>query len=451
MRILTVLFCLLGLGLGLPAAAALSILQGSTSASETWITVVAPADQKLRIVAGIGDDPALQLPLSVRRVSYPGSDHVVYRVKISGLKPRTDYVLDVYGADDRLTDRRKFKALDPQQNEGRVAVGSCMLRQLHNPYLWNNLARPENRPDLLIILGDLVYLDRPTLWRSRPPQNGLEAWEEFVKARTTENLYYWENLVPTLTVWDDHDAGGDNVDSSFRLLEEIRSIYNTFTANDKLSATWEFGPGMARSFHLFGKNWILMDSRSFREASPLNPLFGVEQNEFLLKALKPGANFILSGTQFYGAPIRKDSLEYNWPEFAVDWTHKLRQVAERKGATLAFVSGDVHFSEVQELEPELFGYWTVEITSSNIHSFGLPGHHYLKPNNPRRRVATGTHNIVLMEFTGEGNGFGFVTRAMGWRGNDLFKTVVSIAGPGTEKLTLQPCESLLVPYEIAMD
>lgn len=445
MNKLAFLFMAGGLSVSIPALAAYSIIQGSTSESETWITMVAPAAEKLRIQAGAESDPVSALPIEVKRVEYPGSQHVVYRIKIVGLSPQTPYVLEVLDDRGRVADRRAFKALDPKQANGRVAVGSCMLRQLHNPYLWSNLAREENRPDLLIILGDLVYLDRAKLLRGRPPQNGLEAWEEFVRSRNAEGLYFWENLVPTLSVWDDHDAGGDGVDSSFELLREIRYVYDTFTANDPVPGFIDAGPGMARSFQLFGKNWILMDSRTFREDSPSNPLFGHDQNKWMLRNLKSGPNFILSGTQFYGAPIRKDSLEYNWPEFAIEWTKELREHAEWKRATLAFVSGDVHFSEVQELEPELFGYWSVEITASNIHSFGFPGHHYLKPNNPRRRVATGTHNMVLLEFTDQGNGFGFLTRALGWRGNDLFRTVVSIGGlqPSITVAQESGCEKLL--------
>ncbi len=419
-----------------------SILQGSTSENETHITLVARSEDKITFQARIDANPSALLPLEVRRVEYPGSDHVVYRFKISGLKPNTPYKFEVLDQSGQIADSRNFKALDFTKANGRVAVGSCMLRQLHNPFIWKNLAKPENRPDLLILLGDMVYLDRARLFWAKPPLNGLAMWTEWVKAREKEGLYFWQNLVPTLSVWDDHDAGGDNVNHEFSLLEEARQIYDTFTANAAISGAIEAGPGMAKTFKIFGKNFILLDSRTFRDASPSNPFLGHDQNRFLYRSLKAGPNIILSGTQFYGAPIRKDSLEYNWPEFAAEWTAELRHHAEWKKASLAFVSGDVHFSEVQDLEPELFGYWTVEITASNIHSSGFPGHYKFKPKNPRRRLATGTHNIVIMEFTGQGNGFGFLTRAMGWRGNDLFKTVVSIGGLQTDTKA-HTCEKLL--------
>lgn len=423
-----------------------SILQGSTSASETFITVVAAKNESLTFQARLEDSSSSPLPIDVKRTGYDGSDHVVYRLKISSLQIHTPYKLEVLNSAGEVLDQRNFKALDPNKRDGRVAVGSCMLRQMHNPFLWNNLAKPENRPDLMIILGDAVYLDRANLFWARNPDNGQKIWNEWIKARLKENFYYWENLVPTLSVWDDHDAGGDNVEYDYPLFHETRRIYDTFMANDPIPGSIDAGPGLSRTFKLFGKNFILLDARTFRDESPSNPLFGPDQQRFLLRSMKPGPNIILSGTQFFGGPIKKDSLEHNWPDFAAEWTAVMRDHAQWKGATLAFVSGDVHFSEVQDLEPELFGYWTVEITSSNIHSFGFPGHYKLKPKNPRRREVTGTHNIVLLEFTGQGNGFGFVTRAMGWRGNNLFKTVVSIGGLQAETKD-KNCEKVLQAAE----
>jgi DNA-binding phage protein len=54
---------------------------------------------------------------------------------------------------------------------------------------------------------------------------------------------------------------------------------------------------------------------------------------------------------------------------------------------------------------------------------------------------------VLLEFSAEDKGFGFVARSMGWRGNDLFKTVVSIGTPAFSAVHVvssqPPCEEAL--------
>lgn len=403
-----------------------SILQGTTSETTTHFTVVAEASEILSFK--VVDANGGSTPVESERVAYQGSDYVVYRLHANGLSLQKDYKLQVL-ANGQIADSRSFGMLDTKKRDGRLAFGSCMVRQLHNPFLWNNLEKPLNRPDALMIIGDIVYLDRPHLWPAHKPQNGLEVWEQFVKARLKENLYYWEKLVPTIALWDDHDSGGDNVNSSQVLIHEVRRIFETFLANDEIPGFIQHGPGLAKKFRLFDKNFVMLDGRSFRNRNSSHPAFGSEQDRWLLESLEEGPNFIVSGSQFYGGPLKKDSLEFNWPEFAKVWTRTLREQAQDKNATLAFLSGDVHFSEVEDLEPELFGYRTVEVTSSNIHSFGAPGHYLLKPANPRRRVVTGTHNIVLLEFSKVDEGFGFIARSMGWRGNDLFRTIVSIGSP----------------------
>ncbi len=417
-----------------------SILQGSTSENVTHFTVVAKADEELIFYARLDQIPTSYLPVQQKKFTFPGSEWAVHRIKVSGLNTQDAYVLDVMTSNHELMDRRHFRALDTTRAEARVAVGSCMARHMHNPYLWRNLSRPENRPDLLLLIGDTVYLDRPQIWPARPPETGLDVWTEFVNTRNTVELYFWSHLVPTISIWDDHDSGGDNSDMFTPILPTSREIFDVFFANEAIEGFLEHGPGLAKRFKVFGKNFIMLDGRSFRGGTPLNPLFGVEQNQFLLDSLQPGANFVISGSQFFGGPIQKDSLEANWPEFTLRWVEELRHAADDKNATLAFISGDVHFSEVQDLEPELFGYRTVEITSSNLHSFGFPGHYYLKPDNPRRRVVTGTHNVVLMEF--DSYDFHFTVRSMGWRGNDLFHTVVSVERPEF-KFSQGRCEDIL--------
>jgi PII-like signaling protein len=446
-----VFLCVL-IGSAVPAFAAnrFSILQGSTSDSVTHFTVLGHKNENLQFRARPSGRPGLLVPVTNGVSGYEGSDYIVHRLQVTSLSPNVPYLLEILDQSGRLLEQRQFETLDISKPNGRIAVGSCMIRQLHNAYLWSNLSQPENRPDLLMITGDIVYLDRANVLVGRPPENGLQVWDEFVKSRQTVGLYFWDKLVPTLTVWDDHDSGGDNVDSAFRLMPEIRKIYDVFQANDEIPGFLEHGPGMAKSFRLFGKNFILLDGRSFRNAWISHPLFGDEQERWMLRQVQAGPNILVSGTQFFGGPIQKDSYEFNWPQQMKSFMEILRRHGEWKNAAFAFITGDVHFSEVEDIEADWLGYPTVEITSSNIHSFGFPGHYVFKPDNPRRRVVTGTHNIVLLDFFPTRAPFEFGVRSMGWRGNTLFQTVTSVDAPmlrrtANEPLPLSACERRLLP------
>ncbi len=408
-----------------------SILQGSTSETTTHFTVVVRRNESLQFT--VNSDSKILAPAHIEKRDHNGSPWSVVRLRFEGLKAKQLYRLQIRDQRQILLDERIFETLPADLVQGRVALISCMVRQLHNPFMWRALENPKNRPDLLLITGDSVYLDRSRLLRAARPRNTTEAWEEFARTRNRLEIFFWKRLVPVISVWDDHDAGGDGVDGHWQMMPEIRKIYKTFFANDEIKGSFEQGPGLASHFNLFGKNFIMLDGRSFRELDAQSPLFGREQESWLQGRLRPGSNFLVSGSQFYGGFIKKDSLEYNWPQAAVDFTHRLRESANRIEAQLAFISGDIHFSEVQDLEPNLFGYWTVEITSSSAHSFAFPGHYILKPTNPRRRKVTGTHNVMLLELNSPA--FSFHVRSLGWRGNTLFSTDVAVGS--------SPCEAVL--------
>jgi alkaline phosphatase D len=105
-----------------------------------------------------------------------------------------------------------------------------------------------------------------------------------------------------------------------------------------------------------------------------------------------------------------------------------------KGARFAFLSGDIHFSEVQRLEPRILGYETVEITSSSAHSMTFPGRHLIRARNPRQEAVTSTHNVVLLDFNESERPFDFTARSVGWRGQKLFNYDISIQADCAQKV-----------------
>ncbi len=423
-----------------------SILQGSTSDTVTHFTVVAPDNVELKFEAvvratdkdSVKDPTQVIQPARVERLLHSGSLWAVYRLKFENLQASERYVLRTYQDGEHLVDERNFKTLIMNTGAGRIALLSCMLRQFHNPFMWNNLAKPENRPDLMLFLGDSVYLDRTRLLFGRLPTTELEVWEQFVKQRNKLNVFFWKNLVPIVSVWDDHDSGGDNVSAKYELMPKIRPIYDTFFANEEIAGTVAHGPGLAKQFEAFGKNFVMLDGRSFRDLDAQSPLFGKLQEDWMLGQIKPGANIILSGSQFYGKGLKKDSFEFNWPEQAAVFTTRLAAEGEKRDASFVFASGDIHFSQIQNLEPELFGYPTVEMTSSSVHSTIIPGYHrvlQLFRPNPRHIAGVSTHNVLLMELDSAIRSFEFKVRSLTWRGKQPFAEDITVGGPCLNYLT----------------
>lgn len=417
-----------------------SIMQGATSDTVTHFTIVAPANEELKFEAISKEGRQPIFPTRTERVVHPHSDWVVYRLKFEGLQASERYKLRTLQKDNQVVDQRNFKTLITQTGAGRIALVSCMLRQFHNPFMWNQLAKPENRPELMLFLGDAVYLDRSELLLAKLPKSTYEVWEDFVKSRNRLNVYYWKDLVPIVSIWDDHDSGGDNVTAKFELMRNIRKVYDTFFANEEIPGALVHGPGLAKQFEAFGKNFIMLDGRSYRELDSESPLFGKAQEDWLIEKIQPGANLIISGSQFYGGTLNKDSLESNWPEDAKRFTERLKTEGEKRNASYVFVSGDIHFSQIQHLEPALYGYPTVELTSSSVHSMIIPGYHRLinliKPN-ARMSSGVSTHNVLLMELDSAIHAFDFKVRALTWRGKMPFAEDISVGGPCEKALLTQ--------------
>lgn len=417
-----------------------SILQGSTSDSVTHFTVVAKAEESLRFeaIARGGREPVA--PTHVERVTQAGSDWVVYRMRFENLNAQERYVLRTLNAENHVADQRNFKTLIMSTGRGRIALMSCMLRQFHNPFMWNQLEKPQNHPDLMLFLGDSVYLDRSRLLFKKLPKSLLEVWTDFVRSRNKLNVYFWRDLVPVVSIWDDHDSGGDNIDARFQLMAKIRSVYDTFFANEEIPGVLDHGPGLSKQFEAFGKNFVMLDGRSFRELDPESPLFGKTQEDWLMQKIRPGANLIISGTQFFDGAYQKDSLESNWPEYFKTFMARMRAHGDANNASYVFASGDIHYSQIQHIEPEILGYPSVELTSSSVHSMILPYYHHFSQlihPVPRQSSAVSTHNVLLMELDSTVHSFDFQVRALTWRGKMPFAEQISVGGPCEKSLNTE--------------
>lgn len=106
----------------------------------------------------------------------------------------------------------------------------------------------------------------------------------------------------------------------------------------------------------------------------------------------------MNGSQFFPHVIWKESVAGDHREQLNGLVRNLRKT----GRKVVFASGDVHYSEVSRLEPEILGYETFEITSSSIHSTSFPGFPHLVPNS-RRILGEGSRNYVMVKCSQDGN------------------------------------------------
>ena len=367
-------------------AEGLPIMQGATTANQTQVFVLTTQsdDYDFSLVDGEGNEI---FPVVIAKGSRQGYGRVVQHVSFKGLIPNSTYLLQVHSAAGELLDERELQTLDPSKQELRFAFGSCMADYRPQGDIWQQMVALN--PDVIFLVGDNVYTNNIS-----PITAPDFMWMRYVSTRGALNLFRSRQLIPVIAVWDDHDYGMSNGDLSYPHKEESLSIFKTFFASNDTENFYMPDIGAASFFSIFGYNFFLLDDRTFRTPQGSSPEwhFGEAQSRWLLNNLvSKDYAFLISGDQFFGGYIHKDSFQGRHPERFVDFLAELKA----SEAKVIFMSGDRHFTEIMEIHEELLGYQTYEFTSSPMHS----SYRSLPRRNPLRIAgkASEKNNFMLIE------------------------------------------------------
>jgi alkaline phosphatase D len=379
------------------------VLQGATDLTSTTILFL-HEDAQVSLVK-VRDSLGKELPFqTIDSWKLPGSSKKITEIYVTGLIPRQIYSVEFLQLDGSLVDRRTFSSLDLQKKICRFAVASCMRDSDSNRLvtMWNSLQK-ENC-DFVFLVGDTCYADNDNSSRD---EAGYA--RRYAESRGNFSWFRQAKLTPTFATWDDHDFGGNNLDRTFPLADYTRQLFRKFWGTQQ-NISWRRAHGVGSVFTGFGQRFFLMDDRSFRdpENSRLGRHWGAEQTDWLLAELEKSDTpaWLMNGSQFFGGYLAKESMERDHAE---DFRQILQRLS-RVPAPVAFVSGDVHFSEIMEIEPEQLGYRTYEFTSSSIHSITFPGHQF-RAKNPRRLLSEWKHNFLVFDVNVE-NGWQIQSRSV---------------------------------------
>lgn len=368
-----------------------SILQGMTDETSAQFSVVVPKSGSWVLSVTRADGVAAPLVTSVESVSRSYSAYAVQKLFVDGLQLGVPYLLRVTDAKGGQWDEREFSALDLSPRPVRLAFVSCILDLLHRDDIWRRF--DAQNPEAVLFLGDNVYADR-TSFINKNPADEKQLWDRYVLTRNRVKLYFQRKLRPVLATWDDHDFGADNAYRDFPAAEASKFTFDAFFAQSPRPSLVG-GPGIARRWSAFGADFVFMDGRSFRDNVTLAgaKIFGTEQERWLLDGAVAGRpTWLLNGSLFFGAYQTVENFEGSYRK---DFTNFLGALSSSP-AMYCFASGDVHFSEVMDVEAARIGYPTFELVASSMHSYSFPGHEN-RYSNPRRRVGTGSHNFVIFE------------------------------------------------------
>ncbi|MCZ6673498.1 MAG: alkaline phosphatase D family protein [Verrucomicrobia bacterium] len=218
----------------------------------------------------------------------------------------------------------------------------------------------EKDPDLFIWLGDNVYL-RESDWSSR---TGI--FQRWTHDRSLPHLRGLLASTPNYAIWDDHDYGPNNAGWEFWNKDQTAEAFSLFFGNP--SAGLPGTPGIFSFFNYGDANFYLLDNRTYRDGPEhLKPfdrerdMLGKEQVDWLVSSLKyrqgqstdgwtpsypSNFNIICVGNPVLADPRTDDSYRM----FDEEWQYLMDRIMEEGIDGVVFLSGDVHFSEVNVLE-----------------------------------------------------------------------------------------------------
>ncbi len=361
------------------------VLQGATSQTQTQFRICVESNRVFRYF--IIDSNGKRREVSPKsRFGVPTAQMVVDHIFVDGLEPGGHYQLEISRGSS--SEKRWFSTLSSRSKQGdplRLALISCMndRYEAEQADAWDSVA--DTTPEIMIFNGDCCYVDQ----RSDGSIEGM--WSRHLETRLMLDVFKWDRLVPVLTTWDDHDTGMNDGNGSNPRLSPAATYFDAMLGSDPVDGM-SFSSGRSYSFDTHGMRFLFLDGRS--NLSPTQ-VFSIPEEAWILAQMRssPGPVWLVNGTQFLGGYlVGSESVEKSAPE----QMQRIFAEAAKLPVPIGIMSGDVHFSELMEIEAELFGYKSYEFTSSAIHSRTFPGQQF-RSFNPRRIESTSKNNFMAFE------------------------------------------------------
>ena len=294
-------------------------------------------------------------------------------------------------------------------NNGKLkfAFGSCSHITKH-PFSPIYEAIAFEQPSFMIFLGDNGYFFvSDDDWATSGPIGDWSSPEKMLRRHLElRDSPYGRRLyksVPTYAIWDDHDYGTNNADSSFEGREFALQVFKQMWANPSYGT--ENTPGIFSSFRHGPAEFFLMDNRYYKyghnEMHPDVPLeegiiWGDAQLQWLMNGLKKSTapvKFIVNGTQIL-SKRRPHKDEGHLQEAPAERKRLFDYIKENEIGGVVILSGDTHYTE--SLQHKVEGSATIiEFTSS--------------PLQDNKQVSLLNRDDVANVWAMRGNSYGLIT------------------------------------------
>ena len=345
------------------------VLQSVTSQDSTLLVVLAHRTCELEI--SVRSFAFKNAKLKIDKVDMGLGDYLIYQVLVTELSARFQYRLEIFDKTHSKFHHRKFRSLDLSHPSPKIAFMSCSSHRGAGPQKLMFEKLKNEKPDLILFPGDLVYGNSSMDTFLGRPAKPSEAYAIYCKTFLELDFYSQEDLVPVFSSWDDHDLAFNNCEFDHPNLGIMTEMFRSFYPADSRVSGIETGPGISYSFVAFGSRFTFLDVRTFLDKQK-KVFLGAEQFDWFTSKTKDthGPHIIISALQFWNY----GKLAENYQSIAAAEFDRFLSLVKSSLAPTVFLSGDVHYSQVQKLAVEELGYQSFEISSSALFSLSARGY-----------------------------------------------------------------------------
>ena len=343
-------------------------------------------------------------------------DHGVVRVDASGLRPGSNYRFQfiVDGEPDSTRGIGSFRTPRVGAESFRVALASC-ARVGSNGRVFDAIAASE--PLLYLQLGDLHYANigenSPDAFRS--------AYDRLLTEPGQAALY---RQVPIAYVWDDHDYGPNDGDSTSPSRPAARQVYREIVPHAGVE------PGDApinQAFTIGRVRFVMTDNRSERID---DSMLGDRQRDWLIDELTESSRTHALVVWANPVPWIVEPREGgdNWSGFAQERTVIADAIAQAGIDNLIMVSGDAHMVALDDGTNN--DYATGGGASFPVfHAAPLDRPGSIKGGPFSDGAFDGAGQFGLLDIVDEGDTISVTTTGLNWEGDVLVERTFTFDVP----------------------
>ncbi len=262
----------------------------------------------------------------------------VARFELDGLRPGTLYNYELVAEIVPRANLRRhgsFTTPDRGPQDLTIVLGVC-ARTGSNGAVFDSMRAEE--PDMYLNLGDLHYGNLV----SDDPQDHLRALSRALSAPAQAALV---STVPTTWVWDDHDFGDNDSDSSSPSRDAVSQAYRIAAPHHDVDP--DPAASIAQAFTIGRVRFVVTDTRSMRTSESM---LGADQLEWFIDEL-------ITSSQSHAAVIWVNPAAWitGGPPGGDQWggfPEERRTIADAIAAAgienLAVISGDFHMTAIDD-------------------------------------------------------------------------------------------------------